>query len=135
MYDANTYIDLELQNNISFLYIYFLLFQDELDQITSLWNTHMIRPRRNQRSPSGLHVMMYTAPHLYGAQDHICQSENEDLRICKEESREKGEYPCDDTVYDICCLLMAENDWSATHDVTAAIELYNLLRDCILDNL
>ena len=47
-------------------FCYLELMRHELDTIKSLWNTHHIRPSRNEHFPSGKPDVMYYMPHLYG---------------------------------------------------------------------
>ncbi|WAR15672.1 LOW QUALITY PROTEIN: hypothetical protein MAR_005777, partial [Mya arenaria] len=47
-------------------------YTEELDEVRQLWNCPRIRPVRNNISPSGRPVKMYTCPELYGAQDYLC---------------------------------------------------------------
>lgn len=55
--------------------------------------------------------------------------------LCKEECTPKSQYPWDDTVFDLCCLLMQEKGWDAPKDAFSAAELYILLRTEILQNI
>lgn len=87
--------------------------------------------------------MMYTLPDMYGAEDnlktiHSIQDNSidmEELALCKDESTPKSQYPCDDTVFDLCCLLMQEKGWDTPRDAFSTAELYTLLRTEILLNI
>lgn len=49
------------------------ILQNELDALVCLWNNHRIRPSENLALPYGRPVIMYGLPHLYGAQNHLCE--------------------------------------------------------------
>ena len=39
--------------------------------MTKVWNCHLIRPTKNQNSPSGRPVVLYTLPRLFHATSHM----------------------------------------------------------------
>ncbi|KAF5887205.1 uncharacterized protein DAT39_022327 [Clarias magur] len=49
------------------------IIQTELDAVKESWNSHLIRPSRNQRVPHGRPEVMYFLPELYNTQDYLCQ--------------------------------------------------------------
>ncbi|KAF3859970.1 hypothetical protein F7725_000225, partial [Dissostichus mawsoni] len=59
----------------------------------------------------------------------------EEVAVCKEECTPKGQYPCDETVFKLCVLLMGVNGWSSPVDAYSAVELYSLLRNEILETI
>lgn len=79
-------------------------------------------------SPGGLPVMMYTLPQLFGAREYLKEASQQKIQACREECRERGPYPCDNTVFDICCLAMAENSLHPPTSPEEAIDLYMFLR-------
>lgn len=110
--------------------------QDELDEVVRTWNTHQIRPRPAHGMHGGRPILMFSMPQLYGAgEDKLQPVLPEEVAVCKEECTPKGQYPCDETVFELCILLMDENGWDAPLDAYAAAELYSLLRNEILENL
>ncbi|XP_063076248.1 uncharacterized protein LOC134466278 isoform X1 [Engraulis encrasicolus] len=111
------------------------IIQEELQQVAQLWNTHVVRKSRNAVAPSGRPILMYTLPHLFGGQDYLKQVPQEAVEACKEECQQRGPCPCDETVFDMCCLIMAENFLHSPTTADEAIELYLFLRACILKDL
>ncbi|XP_034339055.2 uncharacterized protein [Magallana gigas] len=109
------------------------LIQDELQEVVHLWNTHRMRQSPHQVSPSGRPLTMYRLPHLYNAEHHLCQVSLEKIRVCKEECSFKGPCPCDR--FELCCLLMAENNLQPPVNSDTAKRLYNALRNNILQSL
>ncbi|XP_053296889.1 uncharacterized protein LOC128456658 [Pleuronectes platessa] len=85
------------------------LVQDELDEVVSTWNSHKIRPRSSGDMASGWPVVMYSFPELHSAEDRLKPVSMEEVTVCMEECTPKGEFPCDETVFELCCLLMEEN--------------------------
>ena len=75
---------------------------------------------------------MYDFPQIYGVVDWIRPKSIDDFEICELHTTDKGVIPCDDTVFDTCKMLMAENN---LFEPSTAKELYNVLRDIILENL
>lgn len=72
--------------------------------------------------------MMYTLPQLFGAREHLKEVSRQKIQACQEECLQRGPYPCDPTVFDICVYCMAENDLKPPSTPEEAIELYMFLR-------
>ncbi|KAF3859846.1 hypothetical protein F7725_000101, partial [Dissostichus mawsoni] len=72
---------------------------------------------------------MYSFPELHSAEDRLKPIAVEEVNLCTQECTPKGQFPCDKTVFELCCLLMAENGWDDPADPFAAADLYILLRD------
>ncbi|XP_062600142.1 uncharacterized protein LOC134261754 [Saccostrea cucullata] len=107
--------------------------QDEINEVVEIWNTHRIRPYRNQISPSGRPNIMYNLPHLYGAQSHLCRVTEEQIAVCESECTPKTDFPCDETVFELCCFLMEEAgyDTHVLQDTNEKEQLYIFLRDAV----
>ena len=80
-------------------------------------------------------LMMYTLPELYNAEDRLCHVPHEDIAVCEEETLPKANIPCDETVKELCTILMTENNLKLPTDAKEAVELYKQLRDNILSIL
>ncbi|KAK6477179.1 hypothetical protein HHUSO_G22073 [Huso huso] len=111
------------------------LLQEELNTVAHIWNTHRIRAQRNSTAPQGRPLMMYTVPHLYGAEDHLCPCTMENIVNCEEECRTRRNYSCDKTVFELCCLLMDEHRLDPPDNTEQATDLYITLRQEIRDLL
>ena len=90
-----------------------------------------MRPDENRGRSAGRPLLLYTLPQLFGAEDKLVAVNRRQLVDCQAESTPKGEYPCDTEVFQLCCILMVENDWDAPTTGYEAAELYRLLRDII----
>lgn len=88
---------------------------------------HRICPCRKTVSPDGRLVMMYTLPQLFGVREYLKEVSQQKIEAGREECLQRGPYPCDDTVFDICCLAMAENNLHPPTSPEEAIELYMFL--------
>ncbi|RXM97087.1 Sodium/potassium/calcium exchanger 3 [Acipenser ruthenus] len=108
---------------------------EELNTVAHIWNTHRIRAQRNSTAPQGRPLMMYTVPHLYGAEDHLCPCTMENIVNCEEECRTRRNYSCDKTVFELCCLLMDEHTLDPPDNTEQATDLYITLRQEIRDLL
>lgn len=109
--------------------------QDDLDEVVTTWNSHTISTKAGHGAIGGRPILMYTLPQIYGREDKVKTIDMEELLLCKEECTPKGKYPCDETVFELCCLLMEENGWDAPLDAFLAAELYTKLRSEILSLL
>ena len=78
---------------------------------------------------------MYSLPHLYGAQHQLCRVNNVQIQYCQEECTAKGVYPCDTTVFHLCCILMEESYFEKPSNASEAMILYDYLRENILAEL
>lgn len=74
-------------------------------------------------------------PDMYGAEDNLKTIGMDELALCREECAPKSQYPCDETVFVLCCLLMQEKGWNAATDTFSAAELYTSLRTEILQSI
>ncbi|XP_037136560.1 uncharacterized protein LOC119139703 [Syngnathus acus] len=108
------------------------LVQDELDEVVNTWNSHKIRPRSNGDTASGRPVVMYSFPAMHSAEDRLKPTGMQDITACMEECTPKCQFPCDETVFELCCLLMEENEWHAPSDPLHASDLYLMLREELL---
>lgn len=96
------------------------------------WNSHKIRSRFTSDTASGRPVIMYSFPAIHSADDQLKSAEMEEVTVCVEECTPKAQFPCDETVFELCCLLMEENEWHAPLDPLDASDLYIRLRREIL---
>jgi hypothetical protein len=74
---------------------------------------------------------MYTIPQLYQAEDHLCPVDDNKIRICADESVRKTLTCSDDTIFELCTILMKDNNLSKAQDVNEAKTLYIRLRQLI----
>ncbi|XP_066497496.1 uncharacterized protein [Hoplias malabaricus] len=111
------------------------LIQDELDDTADVWDSHTIRPSKNDSVPSGRPNTMYGLPELYGTRDFLHSAEDEDIHTCKTECTFRQSVPCDPDVYDLCNIIMAESQLTLPRDPYQAIDLYIFLRDVIKSSM
>lgn len=95
-----------LKFGIFFLFLFLFFFQEELDQIKAVWNSHRIRPSMNHNVPSGIPNLMYSVPQLCSSEDFIVP--HNDLDICKEACTFLSNVPCDKDIFDICNIIASE---------------------------
>ena len=98
-----------------------------------MWNAHKIRKQPNQNVPHGRPQILYSSPHIVGAENCMCPADNDDIRICQEECVDMAMEQCDDTVTELCQLLIEEGvivgvDMSNTITVQEKVDLYKKLR-------
>ncbi|KAK7912569.1 hypothetical protein WMY93_012780 [Mugilogobius chulae] len=60
------------------------IIQDELDKTQQVWDSHIIRPSRNERVPSGRPRVMYTIPEFYATQDCLSPVDRADVLLMSE---------------------------------------------------
>ena len=115
----------------------------------SVWNCHQIRPTKNQNVPHGKPVVLYTIPELYGTTDYmnlvgqadidICRMQNlvgqADIDICRMQCIFRNGCPCDDEVFELAVIYMAEGDLEQPTNAREALDLYLALRTCLVRDL
>lgn len=78
---------------------------------------------------------MYSLPGMHNAEDRLKPADMDAAALCQEECTSKGQFPCDETVFELCCLLMEENGWDASTEPFSAVNLCILLRAEIQQNI
>lgn len=110
-------------------------FQEELNDVRGVWNSHSIQKGHNHDNTVGKPLLLYTIPEYYGKQNCLCVTERADVRICDEEIMALPQSTCEDTVYDLCLLLMEDNNWIYPTNAEDGIELYLNLRRTIRNHI
>ncbi|KAJ4931164.1 hypothetical protein JOQ06_025462 [Pogonophryne albipinna] len=113
----------------------FLDKSDELDETTCVWDSHVIRPSKNDRVPSGRPKVMYMFPELYTTEDCVSPVEGADAQLCRSNCTFRPAVPCDTDIYNICNLLMMESQLNLPADSYQALDLYLDLRNTIRSSL
>jgi len=75
--------------------------------------------------------MLYYTPELYNTPDYLQIVPKDTSDVCLAECISESTLPCDETVFDLCTLLMDELHFQWPTDVYEALELYHKLRDHI----
>ncbi|KAJ8037931.1 hypothetical protein HOLleu_18876 [Holothuria leucospilota] len=104
------------------------IIQNELNEVADLWNMHRMRRCRNAIAPNGRPLLMYNLPNQFGGTDHLQNVSRQQVRLCKDECTFRGRLPCDETVFEIACTIMAEHNISPPEDTKEAEEIYKILR-------
>ena len=108
--------------------MYITGFQKDIHEWVQTWNNHRIRHSRHG-TVSGIPDVLYTCPELQGTRDHIQTTSANDIAFCREECIFRGPYPCEDNdVYEMCLMIMRENDLAHPTDTWQALDLYLELR-------
>ncbi|XP_060912008.1 uncharacterized protein LOC132988566 [Labrus mixtus] len=107
----------------------------ELNEIRNVWNTHRIRPSRNPTVPSGIPNIMFSAPHLWVADDHIVHFNAIDLATAKQTCKFLTTIPCDEDIFDVCTITMEESGLGFPNNTSEALDFYMSLRDVIRPQL
>ena len=107
--------------------------QRDLDDVAETWNGHKIREVRNSRSPSGRPSVLYLLPELYGTHDYLCPVADEDIGICEAESVFRKPLPCDEDFFEMCSIIMSENNLSFPASSGEARDVYIALRQVCKD--
>lgn len=109
--------------------------QDELDATARTWNSHIIRPSKNEAVPHGRPRVMYYIPELYGSQNYICAVNGDDVRECKRGCTFRSTVACDEDIFELCTLFMREQNMQPPSDAYQALDLYLHLRTLFLNFL
>ncbi|KAK9977241.1 hypothetical protein ABG768_019062 [Culter alburnus] len=88
------------------------LIQDELDTVVNMWNNHRIRRSNGCDLQHGKPFLMYNLPELYQSKDYLNPVDAERLDVINHENvcLWKSDIPCDRDFYDLCILVMEENN-------------------------
>lgn len=87
-------------------YLVIFPLQEELQQVAI--GEYTQNPQQQKTvSLSGCPILAYNISVIY-FEDKITWKK-EAVDMCKEECEQWGPYPCDETVFSVCCLIMAEN--------------------------
>lgn len=73
--------------------------------------------------PSGIHDVMYMAPHLWRAEDCLVPL-TEDLTTCKHSCTFLSSVPYDENVFDLCTIIMEESSLEFPSTMSQAFDLY-----------
>ncbi|CAH1114742.1 unnamed protein product [Psylliodes chrysocephalus] len=124
-YFGGTFIDKSL---IQFCFME--LIQKNLDQVVLEWNIHKIRRLKNTVSPSGRPCIMYEMPSIYKTRSYMVGVPNFAIEALRSECKFL-KYPCDQDVFDLCNILLVENNWEKGSDPHEAVDLYIQLRNVL----
>ena len=110
------------------------ILQDDLDATARVWDSHIIRPSKNEKVPHGRPNVMYCVPELYGSEDLLCAVTEEDMDEYKQSCTFRSSVACDEDVFELCIILMKEHNMKPPKDAYQALDLYLNLR-MLLSNL
>lgn len=72
---------------------------------------------------------MYACPQMYGSQDYLCEVPQDKVNICLTECTPKSEFTCEQTMFELCCLIMSENNLERPNSAEDGVRLYGFLRE------
>ena len=67
---------------------------------------------------------MHLLPALYGTEDYLCPTSSRNIDICQQHCIFRQPKPCDEDLYELCIIIMAENTLAWPVDAYEAIDLY-----------
>ncbi|XP_071133330.1 uncharacterized protein [Mytilus edulis] len=138
----NLFTDLKQHNKFdgSFLdqslirFCFMGLIQEDIRVFAASWNQHKIRSIKTSHSPSGRPHIMYNMPELYDCEDFLCDIDADEVDVCLDECS-FDHLPCDEDVYNLANILMAEVNWIRDVDPFNNVNLYIFLRNAISQDL
>ena len=75
--------------------------------------------------------MMFNVPEMYGTVDYLLPVDDDKMSICEDRCRFKSQFPCDEDVFQLCCILMEENGLRFPSNPDEAIHVYKTLRQAL----
>ena len=85
--------------------------------------------------PHGKPVVLYTIPELYATNDYMNPVGQADIDICRMECIFRNGFPCDEEVFELAVIYMAECDLEQPTNAREALDLYLALRTCLVRDL
>ncbi|KAA0706217.1 hypothetical protein E1301_Tti016289 [Triplophysa tibetana] len=118
-------------------FCFLALIQDELDTVVNMWNNHRIRRSNGRDIQHGKPFLMYNLPELYQSKDYMNPLDAERLNVIIHENicLWKSDIPCDRDLYDLCVLVMGENNLQPSATATEALRLYINIRPLVRELL
>ena len=92
------------------------------------WNSHNIRPTKNQNCPDGKPSVMYGLPHLYGTRSYLNHVQPVYIEACREECTFRGQLPCEEDFYELFMIYVEELNKGFPQTTDDAVELYMDIR-------
>ena len=136
MRDNGLYNDNDIIHVEALKFCYMELLRSEMKRIERLWNTHMIRPSRNQEVPSGRPDVLYLLPELQNATDRKIGVNEDEVSIAEEVCCQEDPRPdCLEDFKLLANIIMEEEGMEKPSCHREARELYLHLTQHILDLL
>ncbi len=82
-----------------------IIFQDDLDEVSAVWNRHRIRST-NRALPSGRPCVMYEMPNIYNTHSHLVPITDQELHVHYDSCSFRKPVPCDEDVFEFACSLL-----------------------------
>ena len=108
----------------------YVKFQNELDEIQSVWNNHKIRTSR-RGLPSGRPNIMFNVPVVYGEQSHLTNITQQEIDACRSNCSFRSAIPCDTDMYELCTQIMRRDGHAFPKTTDEGLGLYMSLRDAV----
>ena len=112
-----------------------VLFQRDLDSTLSVWNTHRIRPSKNENVPHGRPVVLYTLPEIFKARNYLKTVDQRLIDICRSECLFRGRTTCDSDMFELLLIYMAERGLTEPNSAEEGLDLYKILRPLLYNDL
>ncbi|CAI6376619.1 unnamed protein product [Macrosiphum euphorbiae] len=112
------------------------LLQKELKEMMQEWNIHRIRKSKNSICCYGRPITMFEIPEEQNTIDFIHTVEISELQLCKNENMYSTNICCDETVYELCNIILAEKRIAIPDDPYSIIDyIYIMLRNTIQEKI
>lgn len=105
--------------------------QDELDQVSSVWNSHRIRSSKtNSFVPYGIPNTLYLVPELSGSRNYLHHLHQTEINRCLAACASDNDHviPCDIDVFEMCCRIMNDKQLQYLNETWDLVKLYYKLR-------
>ncbi|KAL4231785.1 hypothetical protein ACF0H5_009361 [Mactra antiquata] len=109
--------------------------QENLNNVRDEWNTHILQSKRDGIGGGRRPILLYTAPSIFDANDYLCATDDNEIKVCSEQTIPKPTFCADKTVLELSTLYMDEHGILGPTNVAEAKDLYIHLRQSIRDQL
>lgn len=106
-----------------------------MDAVRAIWNSHRIRPSKNENVPHGRPTVMFSMPEIFHTKNFMKTVDQRDVNICMSECVFRGRSTCDPEMFELLPIYMTENNLAPPTTAREGLELYEKLRTLVLADL
>ncbi|XP_041364959.1 uncharacterized protein LOC121380210 [Gigantopelta aegis] len=111
------------------------LVQNDLDRIVTVWNSHRIRPSKNENVPHGRPMVLYSMPEVFSVRNYMRAVNQTDVDICRTDCLFRDEFTCDQEMFELLLMYMLQYGLEPPTNAQEGVDLYLTLKPLVLRDL